>query len=211
MWSCGLSTHKSQNQRPYGTPGPDLASRLMCELTRSKCELTRSNGHPNYGCDPSAWCPDLRSALTRVGLGALQPVPERSAVEPAADSVDARGRAGVLVGLDGCEVRLCLPCARVRPSVPCVSRLPPVSFYRYGTFLDPKFARRTFVKTSHAEDTPLAAAARAHARSMPATKGPERSPTRTSGLCSSVAQKALGRRSTWRSIKRRGRQCSRRR
>ena len=130
MWSCGLSTHKSQNQRPYGTPGPDLASRLMCELTRSKCELTRSNGHPNYGCDPSAWCPDLRSALTRVGLGALQPVPERSAVEPAADSVDARGRAGVLVGLDGCEVRLCLPCARVRPSVPCVSRLPPVSFYR---------------------------------------------------------------------------------
>ena len=38
------------------------------------------------------------------------------------------GRAGcVLVGLDGwmdgCEVRLCDPCARVRPSVPCVSRV----------------------------------------------------------------------------------------
>ena len=31
----------------------------------------------------------------------------------------------------GCEVRLCDPCARVRPCVPCVSRLPPVSFYRY--------------------------------------------------------------------------------
>jgi len=30
-----------------------------------------------------------------------------------------------LVGLDGCEVRLCDPCARVRPRVPCVSRHPP--------------------------------------------------------------------------------------
>ena len=101
----------------------------MCELHAVK--------RIHYGCGPSghtAWCPNLRSALTRVGLGALQPVPERSALEPAADSVDARGRAGVLVGLDGCEVRLCLPCARVRPCVPCVSRLPPVSFYRYGTF-----------------------------------------------------------------------------
>ena len=38
----------------------------------------------------------------------------------------SRGRAGVLVGLDGCEVRLCHPCARVRPCVPCVSRLPGV-------------------------------------------------------------------------------------
>ena len=39
-----------------------------------------------------------------------------------------------LVGLDGCEVRLCDPCARLCPCVlcvPCVSRLPPVSFYRY--------------------------------------------------------------------------------
>ena len=36
--------------------------------------------------------------------------------------------------LDGCEVRLCGPRAFVRPRVPCVpcvSRLPPVSFYRY--------------------------------------------------------------------------------
>ena len=32
-------------------------------------------------------------------------------------------RAGVSLGLDGCEVRLCDPCARVRPCVPCVSRL----------------------------------------------------------------------------------------
>ena len=29
-----------------------------------------------------------------------------------------------LVGWDGCEVRLCDPCARVCPCVPCVSRLP---------------------------------------------------------------------------------------
>ena len=45
-----------------------------------------------------------------------------AAVESAADSVIARscGRAGVLVGLDGCEVLLCDPCARVRPCVPCV-------------------------------------------------------------------------------------------
>ena len=38
------------------------------------------------------------------------------------------------VWVDGCEVRPCDPCARVRPCVPCVpcvSRLPPVSFYRY--------------------------------------------------------------------------------
>ena len=35
-------------------------------------------------------------------------------------------------GLDGCELRLCDPCARVCPvCVPCASRLPPVSFYRY--------------------------------------------------------------------------------
>ena len=37
------------------------------------------------------------------------------------------------VWVDGCEVRPCDPCARVRPCVPCVpcvSRLPPVSFYR---------------------------------------------------------------------------------
>ena len=42
----------------------------------------------------------------------------------------------VLVGLDGCEVRLCDPCARLCPCVlcvpcvSCVSRLPRVSFYR---------------------------------------------------------------------------------
>jgi len=40
----------------------------------------------------------------------------------------------LLVGFDGCEVRLCGLCAFVRPRVPCVScvsRLPPVSFYRF--------------------------------------------------------------------------------
>ena len=34
----------------------------------------------------------------------------------------------VLVGLDGCEVRLCGPSAFVRPRVPMVSRLPPCLF-----------------------------------------------------------------------------------
>ena len=33
----------------------------------------------------------------------------------------SRGRAGVSLGLDGCEVCLCDPCARMRPCVPCVS------------------------------------------------------------------------------------------
>ena len=34
---------------------------------------------------------------------------------------------GVSLGLDGCEVCLCVPCARVRPRVPCVSRVCPGS------------------------------------------------------------------------------------
>jgi len=33
----------------------------------------------------------------------------------------------VLASLDGCEVRLCDPCALVRPRVPCVSRVCPGS------------------------------------------------------------------------------------
>ena len=41
-------------------------------------------------------------------------------------------RARCVVGLDGCEVRLCDPRARVRPCVPSVSRVCRlVSFYRY--------------------------------------------------------------------------------
>jgi len=71
------------------------------------------------------------------------PVPEN--FESAAVSVVAlsAGRAGcVLVGLDGwidgCEVRLCDPCARVRPSVPCplcvpAPPSPPVSLNRKKT------------------------------------------------------------------------------
>ena len=42
-------------------------------------------------------------------------------------TVVARSCGCVGPGLDGCEVRLCLPCARVRPCAR-VSRLPPVSF-----------------------------------------------------------------------------------
>ena len=46
----------------------------------------------------------------------------------------SRGRAGVSLGLDGCEVRLCDPCARVRPCVPCVPvcvPAPPGIFFIY--------------------------------------------------------------------------------
>ena len=34
--------------------------------------------------------------------------------------VAALGALGACLELDGCEVRLCLPCARVRPCVPCL-------------------------------------------------------------------------------------------
>ena len=55
----------------------------------------------------------------------------------------SRGRAGVSVGLYGCEVRLCDPCARV------VSRgvpAPPVSFYRYffSIFVQDRYPHRDF-------------------------------------------------------------------
>jgi len=36
----------------------------------------------------------------------------------------------LLVGLVGCEIRLCAFVRPRVPCVPCVSRLPPVSFYR---------------------------------------------------------------------------------
>ena len=51
-------------------------------------------------------------------------------------------RAGVLVGLDGCEVGLCGPCALERPRVPCVSRLPRCLFtvvHSFPTLPFPKF------------------------------------------------------------------------
>ena len=66
-----------------------------------------------------------------VGSG---PAAVLAAVDSAAELRPSRRRAGVSLGLDGCEVRLCDPCARLCPCVlcvPCVSRLPPVvSFYR---------------------------------------------------------------------------------
>jgi len=36
--------------------------------------------------------------------------------------------ARALVGWDGCEVRLCEPCAPVSPNVPCGFLAPPVSY-----------------------------------------------------------------------------------
>ena len=68
--------------------------------------------------------PEKQNRYVPPATAVARAVPVAS-LEPAA--TDGRG----LVGLDGCEVCLCDPCARVRPCVPCVSRLPPVSFYRY--------------------------------------------------------------------------------
>ena len=45
--------------------------------------------------------------------------------ESAAVSAVAWSCGYVSLGLDGCEVRLCDPCAHVRPCVPCVSRVCP--------------------------------------------------------------------------------------
>ena len=45
-----------------------------------------------------------------------------------------RGRAGVSLVLDGCEVRLCDPCARVRPGFPAgVLDLLYRMLYRFGS------------------------------------------------------------------------------
>ena len=56
----------------------------------------------------------------------------------------ARGRAGVSLGLDGCEVRLCDPCARVRLCVPCVSRVCPGS---PGVFLPVEYRLGSDLRT----------------------------------------------------------------
>ena len=64
------------------------------------------------------------SAAGRVGSG---PAAVHAAVESAAVSAVAWS-CGCVVGFGcGCEVRLCDPCARVRPCVPCVSRVCPGS------------------------------------------------------------------------------------
>ena len=64
-----------------------------------------------------------------------------AAVLAAVESVAVFVRVCVLwVWVDGCEVHPCDPFARVRlcvPCVPCVSRLPPVSFYRYRVLILP--------------------------------------------------------------------------
>ena len=65
------------------------------------------------------------SSESAAGSGRFRACP--ADVEPATVSARSRGRAGVSLGLDGCEVCLCVPCARVRPRVPCVSRVCPGS------------------------------------------------------------------------------------
>ena len=72
-----------------------------------------------------------RGAGTHTRAHTSTPVLRLLSTEPGPRIRSSRGRAGVLVGLDGCEVRLFVirvpVCARVSPFV---SRLPPVSFYR---------------------------------------------------------------------------------
>ena len=58
------------------------------------------------------------------------------------------------LGLDGCEVRLCGLCAFVRPRVPCVpcvSRLPPVSFYRCADTIPQPMASPLLVRPATTE------------------------------------------------------------
>jgi hypothetical protein len=55
----------------------------------------------------------------------------------------------ILVGLDGFEVRLCDPCALVRPRVPCVSRVCPGSPGQFTgwLFLEDSDAKRFWDET----------------------------------------------------------------
>ena len=83
----------------------------------------------------------LRRLFTGTRLSTAVATPRAVAsLEPATvwAATDGRG----LVGLDGCEVRLCDPCARVRPCVPCVPAPP-------GVFLPvPGFGCRVVVPKS---------------------------------------------------------------
>ena len=134
---------------------PPAATRLQARLLRAPSSWPSFRRPPSSRRGEALW---EREAAGSGSLGA-------ASSESAAGSVRLRGcgcllsrprirssrgravfRAGVLVGLDGCEVLLCDPCARVRPCVPCVcpgsprapvslntgtglcaSRLPPVS------------------------------------------------------------------------------------
>ena len=55
---------------------------------------------------------------------------------------------------DGCEVRLCDPCARVRPCVPCVSRLPPVFLNRSLLLCEPLYVLYVCVSPSWRSSPP---------------------------------------------------------
>ena len=106
----------------------------------------------------------------------------------------SRCRAGcVLVGLDGCEVRLCDPCARVRPCVPCVCPVcvpaPPGVFFPVPVDCEKKrlLTRPASVRGGVAQPGPHEGIARAAADGCPTVRAglqrwPRHAATRTSGL-----------------------------
>ena len=131
-----VSRHVSRLPRPRRTGGVFLYMLLPVQI-----RTPSSTGAGQLARGQALWEREAAGSGTRVRWG--RPLLSRprgafgswaAAVEPLSRprirSVTSRlarsGRAGVLVGLDGCEVRLCDPCACVRPCVPCVSRLPPV-------------------------------------------------------------------------------------
>jgi len=81
--------------------------------------------------EPPTWLPSehlsSHSQVKRLAKRHCPSVKQR-AVGKERCLLDSRpGRNLFILGLDGCEVRPCDPCARVRPCVPCESR-PPVLF-----------------------------------------------------------------------------------
>ena len=108
-----ISSHRTRlpgapMHRRAGLPTPDTpaAVAVICDFVDETCARdNRSKRLPVY------WSGRHR-ALRLLSRPRFRP---------------SRGRAGVSLGLDGCEVRLCDPCARVRPCVPCVSRVRPGS------------------------------------------------------------------------------------
>ena len=104
---------------PLSATGPGLVD-LFCVFRLPPVFLNRNltlpvkrhRGEPGHTRDTRAHQEVARTTV---------PVPVPTRFRP------SRSRAGVSLGLDGCEVCLCVPCARVRPRVPCVSRVCPGS------------------------------------------------------------------------------------
>lgn len=89
-------------------------------------EVSLLNGRVQVG---GSVCPKIEKKASLVVMSCVRVTDCDSKADSSPEYRLATNRAVVRVcwGLDGCEVCLCDPCARVHP---CVSRLPPVSFYR---------------------------------------------------------------------------------